>query len=299
MNSNPIAKVLNAPPEDFLSPDLEDYKSAIEGRIAGVQLGVPTFFDNFVLGSLNNLGHKYAAGEKLSAVEHSVLTALQRDAQLRISSRLVGCSDRYAESETWKQLPWEAGTNTIIASQGVSASLSWRGMPLFKSVYDFAMYPMLLEELRPATIIELGAGSGASSVWLADVCQALAMDVSIYAVDLKPLHLKDSRVHFLQGDCSQIERTLPPDMLLKMKRPWMVIEDVHVNTRGILRHLADLSEPGDYLIVEDSRPKQAEIKGFDGESCHHFKIDTRYTDFFGRNVTTAFDSIFVCVEDGQ
>ena len=52
----------------------------------------------------------------------------------------------------------------LMMSQGVFDCMQWRGMPLFKTVYDFSIYTMLLWALKPRTIIELGSGTGASAV---------------------------------------------------------------------------------------------------------------------------------------
>ena len=45
-------------------------------------------------------------------------------------------------------------------SQGTAACLTWKGAPLFKSVFDFAILPMLLWELKPATVFEIGLRHG-------------------------------------------------------------------------------------------------------------------------------------------
>ncbi|WP_263418347.1 hypothetical protein [Terriglobus albidus] len=43
---------------------------------------------------------------------------------------------------------------------GVARCLTWRGQALFKTIYEFALYPMILCESKPQTIIELGSGTG-------------------------------------------------------------------------------------------------------------------------------------------
>jgi cephalosporin hydroxylase len=56
----------------------------------------------------------------------------------------------------------------MLMSQGTTACLEWKGKPLFKTVFDYAMLPMLLWELKPATVFEIGSGAGASAIWMAD-----------------------------------------------------------------------------------------------------------------------------------
>jgi hypothetical protein len=45
--------------------------------------------------------------------------------------------------------------------------------------------------------------------------------------------------------------------------------------------------------VEDSRIKTRELGAFLALREQHYRVDTRYTDFFGRNATCAANSIFV------
>ena len=57
----------------------------------------------------------------------------------------------------------EFGTDVLLTCQGAPALMRWRGMPLMKNVFDFAMYPALIAELRPRTIFEIGSGLGGSA----------------------------------------------------------------------------------------------------------------------------------------
>ena len=47
---------------------------------------------------------------------------------------------------------------------------------LFKTVYDFSVYTMLLWNLKPKTIVELGSGMGASAVWMADLLKMFEIE---------------------------------------------------------------------------------------------------------------------------
>jgi cephalosporin hydroxylase len=152
---------------------------------------------------------------------------------------------------------------------------------------------MLLWELRPRSVIELGSGTGSSAVWLADLMETFDIDGRVLSLDLKPPKMRHDRVRFLAGDCTRIEVALPAEVLSPLPRPWLVIEDAHVNVSGVLAHFHGWLQAGDYLIVEDSLSKRQEIGRFVDDFPDLYEVDTRYTDFFGRNVTCAVDSIFV------
>jgi cephalosporin hydroxylase len=189
----------------------------------------------------------------------------------------------------------DIGYTDMVLSQGATDCLHWKGMPLFKTAFDFALYPLLLWEVRPRTLIELGSGTGASAVWLADLLDTFEIACPVYSMDLTAPPIKDSRIQFLEGDSRTIERVFDESRLGTAERPLLLIEDAHVNVDGVLRHFHTWTRPGDYVIVEDSPGKQEAIARFLNEVPGRYKVDTRYTDFFGRNATCAQDSIFVRV----
>jgi cephalosporin hydroxylase len=182
----------------------------------------------------------------------------------------------------------------LLASQGVFECLQWKGRPLFKSVYDFSIYPMLLWALKPGTIIELGSGAGTSALWFADLARTFSLDTHVYSVDMKPPEGGgDDRVTFIAGDCQAIQTVFDDRLLRTARHPWLVVEDAHVNVLGVLDYFDSLLSSGDYVVVEDSAGKQEDLRRFTASRPDRYKVDTYFTDFFGRNATSAQDSILV------
>lgn len=70
-----------------------------------------------------------------------------------------------------------------------------------------------------------------------------------------------------------------------------MVEDAHLDVQGVLRHLHQPMRGGD-LIVEDSAIKVEALARFLAETRDAYRLDTRYSDFFGRNATAARDAIF-------
>ncbi len=191
--------------------------------------------------------------------------------------------------------PSAVDRGTLMTSQGAAECLHWRGRPLFKTVFDFALVPMMLWEIRPATVIELGSGNGASALWVADLMESFDINGLVYSLDLKASKARHDRVTFMAGDCNQIAAAFPPSFLNGLAHPWLVIEDAHVNVAGVLAHFHPFLTAGDTLYVEDSLIKRQDLARFTTEFSGTYKVDTRYTDFFGRNATCAVDSILVRV----
>ena len=187
----------------------------------------------------------------------------------------------------------EFGADVLLACQGAPHLMRWRGLPLWKTAFDFAIYPQLVQELRPGTIFEIGSGSGASALWLADLAQTFALDAVVHSVDIRPATAEHPGVRFYRGDCHAPATLFPADALAQAPRPWLVIEDAHQNVPDVLAWLHARLLPGDYLVVEDSDVKRDALAAFDAAHPGQYRVDTRYTDFFGRNATCANDSIFV------
>lgn len=177
-------------------------------------------------------------------------------------------------------------------SQGRFECLKWKDEILFKTVYDMAMYQMLMWELKPKTIIEIGSGTGGSAVWMADLMKSYGIESKVISFDIIAPKIKYDNVTFLQGDSNEIGKVMKTQILEKMPRPWLLIEDAHVNVHGVLSHFHPLMQEGDYLIVEDSENKQEEIVRFLNDTGESYLVDAEYCDFFGHNVTCSFDSIF-------
>lgn len=262
-------------------------------KISAVQGGVPTFFDGFMLSILDRVrGAEHSIEDRFALREPKPLRLLAAYHRLQNKMRFSPYYGRAAETRTHYPLVWEVGSAQLSASQGVTTCLSWRGLSLFKTAFDFAIYSMLIWELKPRTIIEMGSGAGGSAVWFADLLHAYEIPGQVYSVDLRAPGFEYPKVTFIQGDCADIDNALPPVLIGSLPHPWLIVEDMHVNILRVLLHLATYCQSGDYLVVEDSESKERDLAAFCSSTNGEFRVDTRYTDFFGRNVTCSRDSIF-------
>jgi len=165
-------------------------------------------------------------------------------------------------------------------------------MPLFKSVYDIALFPMLIHEIRPATIIEIGSGEGTSAIWFADLLLNSAVEAMVYSFDLYPPRVEHPRVEFKSGDSRRPHTTWPTQWLKALPHPWLVVDDAHQNLDGVLAHFGRHFVEGDYLVVEDCAEGQARrlLKEWLHDCGDGCKVDAKYVDFFGENLTGAPDA---------
>ena len=276
----------------------------LQAKIEGVQQGVGTFADHTLLdliGKLERFDRALPWEDSVAQVSRNLddirltLQRLQLLLTRRAQGRFVDYQERSQSMPRGVYGDSDLNHLDLSMSQGAFHCMQWKGMPLFKTAYDFSIYTMLLWALRPATIIELGAGAGASAIWLADLATTFWIDSTVYSVDVRKPDVEHDRVSFIEGDCTRIDTVFEEKILRNAAHPWLIIEDAHVNVYGVLSCFHPYIVPGDYVVVEDSAGKQEDIGRFLEEQPGRYKVDTHYTDFFGRNVTCAPDSILVRV----
>jgi cephalosporin hydroxylase len=243
---------------------------------------VPTFLQNYL--------HERLTGGRWSA--HGAFIA-SRYLRRRASGRFVAWPQRQQLIADLNGEPLrgsELSYRQMLYSQGAGSVLSWRGMSCFKSCYDMCIYAMLLDELRPATIVELGSGTGGSALFFADLCASFGLATRVLSIDNTPGAAPDSRISFVQADCAEwlaaTAKSRP-----ELPRPCLMIEDFHGDLAGFFGSMDSILETGDYLVIEDSYSKQDRIA--QAITNRSYLIDTKYTDFFGINCTSAINSILV------
>lgn len=230
--------------------------------------------------------------------------------------RFVPISERRDEditpSSIWKQI--KADTY---------GKQCWKDVIIGKDLFQLFIYPTLLYEVRPKTIIEMGAFNGGSGLWMADHLEMFGIEGTFYAVDidLSNLHEKvrnDDRMKFIKGDLNHLEDAFSPELLKSLPHPWLVIDDAHVNVKAVLDffHHNGL-QSGDYMIIEDTNPKMWEafeggswdnseadrnelrvgkqklnvLKTWLAEHPDQYLIDTRYLDLYGYNASGNWNSV--------
>ena len=192
---------------------------------------------------------------------------------------------------------------SLASIQDGTMRYTYKGVPTHKSPFDLALYQMLLWELKPRSLIEIGTKFGGSALWFADTLRTFGVDCAIHSIDINPPDMSMPGVAFHRGDGRALQDVLSSEMLAEMAHPLLVVEDADhhaVTTLAVLRFFDPWLRAGDYLVVEDgviddlfdaSRaavfeggPRRA-IGEFLAERGTDYEIDERLCDFFGANVT--------------
>lgn len=178
---------------------------------------------------------------------------------------------------------------------------SYKGTPMLKNPFDHALYPLLLAQLKPRTIIEIGSKEGGSALWFGDLCDMLGLDCRIHSLDIvRVATVKHKRVTFHEADGRNLGTYLTDKFLSKLPRPWLVIEDAdhsYETSKGVLDFFEDKIEMGDMLVMEDgiitdlsrlaegaSGPHRA-LRRFLQRNFAEYEIASEWCDYFGYNFT--------------
>ncbi|MGQ9866103.1 MAG: class I SAM-dependent methyltransferase [Pseudanabaenaceae cyanobacterium] len=182
-----------------------------------------------------------------------------------------------------------------------SLQYSYRGVRMVKNPFDFALYPLLLWQQQPKTLIEVGSFCGGSALWFADLMTTYGIEGRVYSVDINWVTaVSHPKVTFLQGDQTQLEKVFGPEFWQTVARPLLVIEDgahFYETSKAVLDFFQPHLQPGEYIVIEDGivddlgetqvyrgGPNRA-IQEFLAEWGEYYEIDTAFCDFFGHNVT--------------
>ena len=242
---------------------------------------IPTFFDNAVLSQLT--GKKNNEFDFCDIFEKGLLSKEKRF--VSYSSRIKSQLEVKSENKLYRGLPY-------LLSQGAHSTIKWKEIDLCKTNFDLVIYSMILQEVKPDTIIELGSGLGGSAIWFADTASALGLKTHIYSYDINKPSINHKNVTFIEYDLNNMNKqNLPPcSELFKGKK--ILIEDAHVNLKNILNLFDTILKEDDYLMIEDSDNKHDVISKFLIEKESKYRLDQFFLDFFGRNVTCCSNSIF-------
>jgi len=207
------------------------------------------------------------------------------------------------EQKYWRDRDWRCEFPKVVLDrlQKSLHNYRYRDVPFLKNPFDVALYTMFFWEQKPRTIFEIGSKSGGGALWMSDLLKNYGIDGHIYSIDVVPVtSLQRPNITFMEGNGRMLERTLKPEFLKDLPRPWLVIEDadhMYPTSLAVLKFFHSYILPDEYIVVEDgiisdlggdpncnSGPHRA-LKEFLADHENEYLVDARYCDFFGNNVT--------------
>lgn len=177
---------------------------------------------------------------------------------------------------------------------------TYRGIKTIKCPFDYALYQMIIFDVKPDLIIEIGTNHGGSSLYLADMLNIIGSGV-VHTIDIKKYPINE-----LVKSNKRIKRFVSPNgfrdydlNLAKNFKKILIIDDGSHQYKDVIDSLEKfkhLISKDSYFIVEDGildkiglanqyggGPNKAILEFLDKNT--DFKIDTNLCNFFGENAT--------------
>lgn len=175
-------------------------------------------------------------------------------------------------------------------------NMTYKGVPCIKCPFDYVLYQMLIFELKPDLIVEIGANNGGSAYYMADLLESIGHG-EIHSIDLEDKVRKEvknhSRIKFFFDGWQNY------DLALAKGERILVIEDSshqYKNTLDAINRFCHLVTVGSYLIVEDGIIDALQmteqftggpVKAIEEFLFDHpeFELDKKWEHFFGEGAT--------------
>jgi cephalosporin hydroxylase len=175
-------------------------------------------------------------------------------------------------------------------------NITYRGVECIKCPFDYVLYQMIIQEVKPDLIVEIGANNGGSAYYMADLLEVIGHG-QIHSIDIVDKVSDQVKSHprirfFFEGWENYDLKQATGDRIL-------VIEDSshqYENTLGAINRFAHLVTVGSYLIVEDgiisdlgfsNEFNGGPVRAIEEFLPNHpeFVLDDRWHSFFGKGAT--------------
>jgi cephalosporin hydroxylase len=176
--------------------------------------------------------------------------------------------------------------------------ITYKGVAAIRCPFDYVIFQMLIFEVKPDLIIEIGTNKGGSTLYLSDLMQLFNLTGEIHAIDVNDFAVEslknDSRIKLFTNGWESYDLKLT-DGFNKI----LIIEDASHSyecTLGVLQKFGPIVSKDSYLIVEDGIVTELNMeKQLNGGPLKaireflplnsEFVVDSKWCDMFGKNAT--------------
>lgn len=176
--------------------------------------------------------------------------------------------------------------------------VTYKGIKAIRCPFDYVIYQMIIGEVRPDLIIEIGSHEGGGAIYLSDLLKAYNISGEIHTIDIHDSAKKNvegySNIKFFGDGAENYDLSLT-----KKFNKILVIEDAahtYECSKSAIDKFASVVSVGSYLIVEDGIVNELGIeKEYRGGPLKaireflpdhpEFIVDRKWCDMFGKNAT--------------
>lgn len=184
--------------------------------------------------------------------------------------------------------------------------MQYRGVNVLKFPFDYVLYQMIIFEVKPDLIIEIGTYGGGNALYMADLLDTFKIDGEVHTIDIHPqltpdmscgsdLVVTHPRIKYFNAGYQgyDLKNTEGKERILIIDDGSHKYEDV----LNALRKFNHLIKKGSYFIVEDGNcyqlyPGSTEWNGGPMRAIdeflkenNDFEIDRKWCDFYGEDST--------------
>lgn len=175
--------------------------------------------------------------------------------------------------------------------------VTYKGIKAIRCPFDYVIYQMIICELKPDLVIEIGTNIGGGALYIADLLDSNGKGV-LHTIDIieqvDPRVKEHKRIEFFTKGWENydLERTKEFETIL-------IIEDashLYKDSIGILNKFYNIVSKDSYFIIEDGIINELGLeKNYEGgplKAIHEFLpshpeyiVDRKWCDMFGKNAT--------------
>lgn len=175
--------------------------------------------------------------------------------------------------------------------------ITYRGIKAIKCPFDYLIYQMIIFDVKPDLVIEIGTNVGGGTLYIADLLDIIGKGV-IHTIDIldkvHPMIKEHNRIEFFDDGWESYDISLT-DKFEKI----LIIEDashMYSDTLGILNKFYNIVSKDSYFIIEDGIINElgleSEFNGGPLKAIREFLpnhpeyiVDRKWCDLFGLNAT--------------
>lgn len=175
--------------------------------------------------------------------------------------------------------------------------VTYKGIKAIRCPFDYVIYQMILNEVKPDLVIEIGTNIGGGALYIADLldCNGKGILHTIDIVDMIDPKVKEhNRIKFFSKGWEDYDL-----QLTKGFETILIIEDashLYKDSIGILNKFHKLVSVNSYLIIEDGIINELGLeKKYEGGPLKALReflpnhpeyiVDRKWCDMFGKNAT--------------
>lgn len=176
-------------------------------------------------------------------------------------------------------------------------NVTYRGIKAVRCPFDYLMYQMIICEVKPDLVIEIGTKIGGGALYIADLLNILGNGVvhTIDIIDIVDPKVKEhNRIKFFTEGWANYDIDITKEF-----KKILIIEDashLYSDTLGALNKFYSVVSKDSYFIIEDGIINELGFeKKYDGGPLRaireflpnhpEFVVDRKWCDMFGKNAT--------------